>query len=63
MDKSITITRTKHDGFTVEYNGETVRFDSCESIPELPDCWSRVNQLWYALKGAHGHLTGDLKLK
>jgi hypothetical protein len=56
MSESITITRLEHDVFTVERGGETVRFDACENVPEVPGCWSMVNQMYYAIKAAHGHL-------
>jgi hypothetical protein len=56
MSETITITRTEHDVYTVERDGETVRFDSCENVPELPNCWGTINQMFYAIKAAHGHL-------
>jgi hypothetical protein len=59
MSESITITRIEHDVYEVECGGETRRFECMKNIPELPGCWSLVNQLFYSVRIAHSCLNHE----
>ena len=55
-DGWISLRRVRHDEFEIESGGVVVKLYANECIDDLPRCFRAVEELYCAVKGAHGHL-------